>query len=256
MDRLNIPKSSNSGVAELRDSSGVVDARVDTDRANRNGYPEVILAEHKTAEQVVRIAQKILEGSGEVLITRVLQEQREALENSFAHTDGLSFVDHPTARLVYIHVVDATPRKRTGLVVVAAAGSSDLPVAEEAALCSEIFGAQVERVYDIGVAGVHRALEHTDLLQKARAIIVVAGMEGALPSLVAGLVKVPVVAVPTSVGYGAHFEGITPLLAMMTSCAAGIGVVNIDNGFGAAVLAARINNPACLCESIPLDSHS
>lgn len=256
MDRIIIPKDTNSGFAELRDSNGIVDARVDTDRAKRNGYPEVILAEHKTAEQVVRIAEKILEDSGEVLITRVLQDQRKALHDLFAHADDLNLVDHPTARLVYIHAAHTFPRKRTGLVVVAAAGSSDLPVAEEAALCSEIFGGHVERIYDVGVAGVHRTLEHTGLLQKARVIIVVAGMEGALPSLVAGLVKVPVVAVPTSVGYGAHFEGITPLLAMMTSCAAGIGVVNIDNGFGAAVLASRINNPTHDCELNSLDSHS
>ncbi len=128
--------------------------------------------------------------------------------------------------------------------MVASAGTADIPVAEEAAACAEVMGCRVERLYDVGVAGVHRVLAHTDKLRSARVVIAVAGMEGALPSLVAGLVDVPVIAVPTSVGYGANFGGVSALLTMLNSCAGGIGVVNIDNGFGAAVLAARINRPA------------
>lgn len=131
-----------------------------------------------------------------------------------------------------------------GLIVVATGGTSDIPVAEEAAITAIAMGARVERLYDVGVAGAHRALEHTDLLREARVIIAVAGMEGALPTLIAGLVDFPVVAVPTSVGYGAHLDGFAPLLTMLNSCAGGIGVVNIDNGFGAAVLATRINDPS------------
>ena len=135
------------------------------------------------------------------------------------------------------------PRRATGHVVVATGGTADIPVAEEAAVCAETMGCRVTRLFDVGVAGVHRLLAHTDTLRSARVIIAVAGMEGALPSIVAGLVDVPVVAVPTSIGYGANFGGIAALLAMLNSCAGGIGVVNIDNGFGAAVLAARINRP-------------
>lgn len=246
MDDMNKATTDKHAVSELSNSEGIVDARVDLDRERRTGYPEVILAGQKSVEQVLRIAEEIYAHSKRVLITRVTDAQRDALLEAFGARANCVVEHYEAPRLFYIYDADEfdlDDEDEEGLIVVACAGSSDLPVAEEAAICAEIFGARVERLYDVGVAGVHRALEHTDLLQKARVIIVVAGMEGALPSLVAGLVKVPVVAVPTSVGYGAHFEGITPLLAMMTSCAAGIGVVNIDNGFGAAVLAMRINSP-------------
>ncbi len=154
---------------------------------------------------------------------------------------------HNSARLITVGI-DFPPRHGAGLIVVASAGTADIPVSEEAALTAEAQGAHVERLYDVGIAGVHRALEHVDLLRSARAIIAVAGMEGALPSLIAGLVDTPVIAVPTSVGYGTHLEGLAPLLTMLNSCAGGIGVVNIDNGFGAAVLACRINDPAWMEE--------
>lgn len=244
MDRLNNPTPKSS---ELANADGIVDARVDIDREARTGFPEVILAEHKSEEQLCRIAEEIFAQAGRVLITRLSSAQQEALHRHFSDRAELELKAYPQARLAYLAHLSTPSPEPEGLIVVACAGSSDLPVAEEAALCAEIFGARVKRLYDVGVAGVHRTLEHQDLLTRARVIIVVAGMEGALPSLIAGLVKVPVVAVPTSVGYGAHFEGVTPLLAMMTSCAAGIGVVNIDNGFGAAVLAARINAPAQGC---------
>ena len=148
---------------------------------------------------------------------------------------------HEAARVIVVDRRAEPPRE--GHVVVATGGTADIPVAEEAAVCAEVMGCRVTRLFDVGVAGVHRLLAHTDTLRSARAIVAVAGMEGALPSLVAGLVDVPVIAVPTSVGYGANFGGVAALLTMLNSCAGGIGVVNIDNGFGAAVLASRINRP-------------
>lgn len=179
--------------------------------------------------------------------------RKSAAENSRDTAPHIKIDDTPTTsagdttaqpRSLISKKSEAAQITGIGLIVVACAGTADISVAEEAAITAEKMGGRVERLYDVGVAGVHRALAHTELLQSARVIIAVAGMEGALPSLVAGLVNVPVIAVPTSVGYGAHFAGVAPLLTMLNSCAGGIGVVNIDNGFGAAVLATRINNPA------------
>ncbi|MGV8084355.1 MAG: nickel pincer cofactor biosynthesis protein LarB [Coriobacteriia bacterium] len=213
-----------------------VDARIDHDRARRTGFTEVILCEGKTPEQVGAIAREILRHSDVLLGTRASHQHASAVQEA-----APCVAWHEDARVLVVDRRPAPPRE--GHIVVASAGTADIPVAEEAAVCAEAMGSRVTRLYDVGVAGVHRLLAHTDTLRSARAIIAVAGMDGALPSLVAGLVDVPVIAVPTSVGYGANFGGVAPLLTMLNSCAGGIGVVNIDNGFGAAVLATRVNRP-------------
>ena len=222
--------------AEVADADQHVHARVDHHRDVRTGFPEVILCQGKTPAQVASVAEAIL-GHGDVLLaTRATPEH-------FSATQAVAedAVWHEAARLIVVDRRAEPPRE--GHVVVASGGTADIPVAEEAATCAEVMGCKVTRLFDVGVAGLHRLLAHSDTLRSAHAIIAVAGMEGALPSLVAGLVDVPVVAVPTSVGYGANFGGVSALLTMLNSCAGGIGVVNIDNGFGAAVLATRINRP-------------
>jgi NCAIR mutase (PurE)-related protein len=223
--------------AEVAGSLGdAIHARVDHHRAMRTGFPEVIFCQGKTAVQVSAITAEILDHGDVLLATRATPELYTAVR---AVAEDATW--HEAARLI---VVDRRAKPpRTGHVVVATGGTADIPVAEEAATCAEVMGCRVTRLYDVGVAGLHRLLAHTDTLRDAHAIIAVAGMEGALPSLVAGLVDVPVIAVPTSVGYGANFGGVAALLTMLNSCAGGIGVVNIDNGFGAAVLATRINRP-------------
>ena len=209
-------------------------AQVDTHRALRKGFPEVIFGAGKTPEQVVKIAAKLLEREQRVLVTRVNNEQARALKRKFKMA-----VHHPLARCV---TLEKRPLpKRPGRIAVVCAGTSDLPVAEEAAVTAEIMGNRVERVHDAGVAGLHRLLPHLEVLQRANVLIVVAGMEGALPSVVAGLISRPVIAVPTSIGYGASFGGVAALLAMLNSCASGVTVVNIDNGFGAGYAASQIN---------------
>jgi len=209
-------------------------AQVDTHRALRKNFPEVIFGAGKTPDQVVRIAAKILEHAQQVLITRVTPEQHRALRKKFKRA-----VHHPLGRCVTIEKTSLP--KRAGFIAVVCAGTSDLPVAEEAAVTAEIMGNRVERVNDVGVAGLHRMLARMELLQTANVIVAVAGMEGALPSVLAGLVSQPVIAVPTSVGYGASFGGVAALLAMLNSCASGVTVVNIDNGFGAGYAASQIN---------------
>jgi NCAIR mutase (PurE)-related protein len=208
-------------------------ARVDHHRALRGGAPEAIFCQGKTADQVVAIARRLAEHHPNVLATRASDEVATALAAS-----GLPCRHHAEARLV---VVRPEPAEGVGLIVVAAAGTADLPVAEEAAIVAECLGNRVERVYDCGVAGLHRLLDHLPLLAEANAIVAVAGMEGALPSVIAGLIDRPVLAVPTSVGYGTSLNGLAALLAMLNSCAAGVSVLNIDNGFGAAHQAAQIN---------------
>ncbi|HEY8241143.1 MAG TPA: nickel pincer cofactor biosynthesis protein LarB, partial [Kiritimatiellia bacterium] len=209
-------------------------ARVDTGRLHRKGMPEVIYCPGKTPEQVIQIMAAIKDAGQDVLATRASKELYEAVVK--VHK-GANY--HDLARAITIKV---TPQaKPIGLVAVVSAGTADLPVAEEAALTAEWMGAKVERVYDVGVAGLHRLINHVDLLRSARAVIVAAGMEGALPSVVGGLIDRPIVAVPTSVGYGMNLGGIAPLLAMLNTCAPGVMVVNIDNGFGAGVSAALIN---------------
>ncbi len=208
-------------------------AEVDHHRAIRRGFPEVILGQGKTNEQVVAIAESLAAQSDRLLITRVEVETYRAVKKRLP--DARYHVD---ARAV---TLDRRGEPRWPGVAVLCAGTSDLPVAEEAAVTADLMGSRVDRFYDVGVAGIHRLLDKMEALRSARALVVVAGMEGALPSVVAGLVAAPVIAVPTSVGYGASFGGLAPLLAMLNSCAPGVSVVNIDNGFGAGYLAAVIN---------------
>lgn len=208
-------------------------AELDHHRALRKGFPEVVLGEGKTPEQLAAIAEKLAAGSDKLLITRADVERYRAVKENVPDA-----VYHAPARAITLERTRAP--KQPG-VAVCCAGTSDVPVAEEAAITAEIMGSAADRLYDIGVAGIHRLLDKLETLRRANAVVVVAGMEGALPSVVAGLVSAPVIAVPTSVGYGASFGGLTPLLAMLNSCAAGVAVVNIDNGFGAGYLAAVIN---------------
>jgi NCAIR mutase (PurE)-related protein len=208
-------------------------ARIDHHRALRQGFPEVVFCEGKTADQVVAICERLEAATGTFLGTRATEIMAERLKARFP---GMAW--HPLARVV--HLAGERALQRPGTILVVSAGTSDLPVAEEAAIVATAFGHTVDRLIDVGVAGLHRLLAAGDQLQRARVVIVVAGMEGALPSVVGGIVGVPVIAVPTSVGYGASFGGLAALLGMLNSCAAGVTVVNIDNGFGAAAAASRI----------------
>jgi NCAIR mutase (PurE)-related protein len=209
-------------------------AQVDTHRALRKGFPEVVFGAGKTPAQVVKIARALVAHEQRVLITRITAEHARALRKQFKHA-----VHHELARCITIEK-KPLPR-REGRIAVICAGTSDLPVAEEAAVTAEIMGNRVERIVDVGVAGLHRILSRLATIQKANVLVVVAGMEGALPSVVAGLVSKPVIAVPTSVGYGASFGGVAALLGMLNSCGSGVTVVNIDNGFGAGFAASQIN---------------
>jgi pyridinium-3,5-biscarboxylic acid mononucleotide synthase len=213
-------------------------AQVDTHRALRKGFPEVIFGSGKTPEQVVKIAAKLLEHGQNVLATRITPEHARAVRKKFKNA-----IHHEMARCITIEKKPLP--KRPGTIAVACAGTSDLAVAEEAAVTAEIMGNRVERICDVGVAGVHRLLNRIETIRSANVVIVVAGMEGALPSVVAGLVSKPVIAVPTSVGYGASFGGLAALLGMLNSCGSGVTVVNIDNGFGAGYAAAQINALVC-----------
>ena len=211
-------------------------ARVDLHRSLRHGVPEAVYCAGKTPEQVVAIVERLAQHHDNVLATRAEPAVAAALVAS-----GLPCRVHAAARLV---VVKPTARDGVGLIVVVSAGTSDLPVAEEAAVTAEVMGNVVERLFDCGVAGLHRLVPHLDRLNEANVIIAVAGMDGALPSVLGGLVDRPVIAVPTSVGYGASFGGVAALLAMLNSCAPGVSVVNIDNGYGAAAQANQINKLA------------
>jgi hypothetical protein len=210
-------------------------ARVDHHRNARQGFPEVVFGQGKTAEQIAAIAAQIVGSGQSLLVTRTSAEAHAVVA---ARLPGAQF--HDVARCITLDAGN-TPRGR-GMIVIAAAGTADLPVAEEAAVSAEIMGNTVDRLYDVGVAGLHRLLNEHARLIAARVVIVAAGMEGALPSVVGGLVDVPVIAVPTSIGYGSSFGGLTALLAMLNSCAKGVSVVNIDNGFGAAAIASSINH--------------
>ena len=212
-------------------------AKVDHHRALRQGFPEAVFAAGKTPEQIVAIVSRQRERGSNVLVTRCAPEAAEAV--LAAHPDA---VHHEAARTVTIAV--APPPPLTGYIAVVSAGTSDIPVAEEAALTCETGGSSVERIHDVGVAGLHRILSARERLADATVIIVCAGMEGALPSVVGGLVSQPVIAVPTSVGYGASFGGLAALLGMLNTCAAGVSVVNIDNGFGAGIMAGMIHRLA------------
>lgn len=210
-------------------------ARVDHHRAWRKGFPEIVFGQGKSPDQIIKIANSILKAGGNLIITRIDKDVYKKIKVKIAN---LSY--HPQARIAYLKQEE--PEKGKGKILVISAGTSDIPVAEEAAVTCELLGNEVERLYDVGVAGLHRLLGEMDKINQARVIIVVAGMEGALPSVVAGLVRAPIIAVPTSVGYGASFKGLAALLAMLNSCPGGVAVVNIDNGFGAATIASLINH--------------
>jgi pyridinium-3,5-biscarboxylic acid mononucleotide synthase len=212
-------------------------ATIDHLRPLTQGHQEVIFAQGKTPAQVVAIAERLSSASGTFLATRTDPEHRLALAQRFPRA-----LVNELGRTVYLPQDPEPPATGRGTVLVVTAGTADLPVAEEAAVTARAFGNRVDRLTDVGVAGIHRVLSRTSVLRSAAVVIVVAGMEGALPSVVGGLVRVPVVAVPTSVGYGASFGGLAALLGMLNSCAAGVTVVNIDNGFGAAAAASRINH--------------
>jgi hypothetical protein len=208
--------------------------KVDNHRELRRGYPEVIFCEGKTAEQIQKIMEYMATRKINILGTRANREKYEAVRKIL-----------PAAKyndLARTITVELEKKKITGTyIAVLTAGTSDIPVAEEAAVTAEIFGNRVHRFFDVGVAGIHRLYDNLDEIRKARVIVVIAGMEGALPSIVGGLVDKPIIAVPTSVGYGANFKGLSALLGMLTSCTAGVTVVNIDNGFGAGYMASMIN---------------
>jgi NCAIR mutase (PurE)-related protein len=210
-------------------------ARVDHHRSVRQGFPEVVLGLGKTPSQIAAIAAEIVGRGSSLLVTRATPDAFDAVRARVPNA-----VYHSDARIIALPQRDVARGK--GTIFVVAAGTADLPVSEEAARTAELMGNDVERLYDVGVAGLHRLLGETERLQTARVIIVVAGMEGALPSVVSGLVSAPVIAVPTSIGYGASFGGIAALLGMLNSCASGVSVVNIDNGFGAANIASLINH--------------
>jgi len=240
LDMLNAVKkgalSPETALAKLKIApfEGLGYAMIDHHRGIRQGVPEVIFGSGKTAEQIAGITAKMLENGGrDIIISRLSSESAEILSHQF----NLEYHAIPQ-----FGIVNRDPdKKQVGLIIIASAGTSDMPVCEEAALTAEVLGNKVTRLYDVGVAGLHRLLSHLEVLIEARVIIAVAGMEGALPSIIGGLVSCPVVAVPTSVGYGASLGGVAALLAMLNSCASGVSVVNIDNGFGAGFLASRIN---------------
>lgn len=208
-------------------------AKVDHHRHIRTGFPEVVLGRGKTLEQIVAITERLAKYSDKVLVTHGPKEAYDTLLKKFPE-----LVYNPASRTIVLNR-DTTPLK-PGVAVVSG-GTSDIPVAEEAAVTAELMGNEVERIYDVGVAGLHRLLDKLPVLKRTHALVVVAGMEGALPSVVSGLVTAPVIAVPTSIGYGASFNGLAALLAMLNSCSPGISVVNIDNGFGAGYMAGLIN---------------
>jgi len=209
-------------------------ARVDHARVERQGFPEVVFGKGKTRAQVVGIVERLLQRSANILVTHTDPDTFGEIRNIATEAEW-----HEAARL--IRVLRDPVDLGLGRIAVVTAGTSDIPVAEEAALTAETMGNRVERVWDVGVAGIHRVISERELLRRARVVIVAAGMEGALPSVVGGLVNVPVVAVPTSIGYGASFGGIAALLGMLNSCSSNVSVVNIDNGFGAGFVASLIN---------------
>jgi len=226
-------------VARLAPSGLVEDlgfARVDLHRAARCGFPEVVFCQGKSPHQVLEIARAVFDRCGRVLATRADEAVRAAIRSGF---DGREVEENAVARAV--RVGSAARRDCAGEVLVVSAGTSDIPVAEEAAFTVQAMGSPVRTLYDVGVAGIHRLLEERDSVRRANVVVVVAGMEGALASVIGGLVDRPVIAVPTSVGYGASFGGLAALLTMLNSCAAGVTVVNIDNGFGAGYVAALVN---------------
>jgi len=211
-------------------------AKLDHHRELRSGFPETVFCQGKPDEYLVQIFKSFYERNGEVLGTRASKEQYQLLKEQIP-----MIVYDPISRIVKIEKAD---KERKGCIAVCTGGTADIPVAEEAAQTAEFFGSHVDRIYDVGVAGIHRLLSQRDRLVKANCVVAVAGMEGALGTVIAGLVEQPVIAVPTSVGYGASFHGVSALLTMLNSCANGISVVNIDNGYGAGYLSTQINRLA------------
>ncbi len=208
-------------------------AKLDMHREVRSGFPEVVFCSGKADEHLLHIFEVLYEKNGMVMGTRASEHQYELVKESIPEVEY-----NPISRILK---VSSKEQKKVGCVAICTAGTADIPVAEEAAETAEFFGTNVERVYDVGVSGIHRLLSQLDVVQKARCVVAVAGMEGALASVIGGLVDKPVIAVPTSVGYGANFHGVAPLLTMINSCANGIAVVNIDNGYGAGYMATQIN---------------
>lgn len=211
-------------------------AKLDTDRKKRTGFAEVVFCSGKVNEQLLEIYKRIYESEGEVLGTRATQVQYEWLRKEFPE-----IMYDPESKILKIEKAE---KNKKGMIAVCTAGTADIPVAEEAAQTAEFFGTRTERIYDVGVSGLHRLLSRLETIQEANCIVAVAGMEGALASVIGGLVSRPVIAVPTSVGYGANFGGVSALLTMLNSCANGVAVVNIDNGYGAGYMAAEINRLA------------
>jgi len=237
-------KDIKAGKVEIRDAlttlrdlpfENIGYATIDHHRALRKGFPEVILGEGKSSEQIIAIMQRMKQQGDNVLVTRVTERKGSTIRRALPDARY-----HPIPGIITL-VGQEIEVVGKGLILVISAGTSDIPVAEEAAVTAEMMGNRVERLYDVGISGIHRLFSKAGLIQSANVIIVVAGMEGALPSVVGGLVDRPVVAVPTSVGYGASFGGVAALLAMLNSCASGVSVVNIDNGFGAGYVASLIN---------------
>ncbi|MBD7968521.1 nickel pincer cofactor biosynthesis protein LarB [Paenibacillus gallinarum] len=210
-------------------------AKVDHHRKKRQGFPEIVYGEGKTSEHIISIVQSLRAQNNQVLVTRVTEDKAKEVQNVLP-----DLIYNDVARILYWKK-QKTPSNLPGYIAVIAAGTSDIRVAEEAAVTAEVLGSSVHRIYDVGVAGIHRLLHHAEEIQNAVVSVVVAGMEGALPSVVGGLVAHPVIAVPTSIGYGANFNGLSALLTMLNSCASGISVVNIDNGFGGGYNAALIH---------------
>ncbi|MWV43948.1 nickel pincer cofactor biosynthesis protein LarB [Paenibacillus sp. HJL G12] len=211
-------------------------AKVDHHRSKRQGFPEIVYGEGKTVDQIISIAQSLQARNQSVLVTRISKEKAAVVQKACP-----AYMYDDTARILFWKKDAGSEEHSHGYVAVIAAGTSDLRVAEEAAVTAEVLGSKVHRIYDVGVAGIHRLLSHAEEIQNATVSVVVAGMEGALPSVVGGLVSHPVIAVPTSIGYGASFNGLSALLTMLNSCASGISVVNIDNGFGGGYNAALIH---------------
>ncbi len=212
-------------------------AKYDLKREKIKGFPEVVLALGKDEEHLLTIIERAIKKTKRLLITKINQEQLRSIKKKFSKSEFKVYV-LDTARLVFFGKL---PKNKMGKIAIVCAGTADVPIAEEAAYCCEIFGSKVERLYDVGVAGIHRLLSNVEVFDGCNVVIVVAGMDGALPSVVGGLVSCPLIAVPTSVGYGASFKGLAALLTMLNSCAVGVSVVNIDNGFGAAYQAHLIN---------------
>jgi hypothetical protein len=212
-------------------------AKVDNHRSIRQGAPEIIFGEGKTPEQIISIIRVLTKGGNDAIVTRTTREVFRKVKAVYKRA-----LYNEQARMIVVRKTARQARKNKGIVLIISAGTSDIPVAEEAAVTAETMGNKVERLYDVGIAGIHRLLDNIDIIKAATVLVVVAGMEGALPSIVGGLVDRPVIAVPTSVGYGASFGGIAALLGMLNSCASGVSVVNIDNGFGAGYMANLINS--------------